>query len=118
MWKLSQVGGVVDIIASDKKYATIVIGTSTAGHTADQVDYLCDGVDDQVEIQSAIDSLTNGGEIKLLYGSYSISSNILMKSGIYLDGSYSSMVRTSNSVRFTFGGTVTNATITNFKKFF
>lgn len=53
-----------------KKYATVVVGTSTAGYTADQVDFLCDGVDDQVEIEQALDSVSSGGLVKLLSGQY------------------------------------------------
>lgn len=53
-----------------KKYATVVVGTSTAGYTADQVDFLCDGVDDQVEIGQALDAVASGGLIKLLSGQY------------------------------------------------
>lgn len=53
-----------------KKYATVVVGTSTAGYTADQVDFLCDGEDDQVEIEQALDSVSSGGLVKLLSGNY------------------------------------------------
>lgn len=35
-------------------------------------DYVCDGVNDQIEIQSAIDSLTNGGTVWLANGTYNI----------------------------------------------
>ena len=40
-----------------KRYARIVIGTSTNGWTAADCDYLCDGVDDQAEINQAIEAL-------------------------------------------------------------
>lgn len=60
-----------------KKYATVVVGTSTAGYTADQVDFLCDGVDDQVEINEAFDSIKQiGGSINLLNGEYNITDRI------------------------------------------
>lgn len=66
-----------------KKYATVVVGTSTAGYTADQVDFLCDGVDDQVEIQAAINKMYSStypkyGEIQLLPGNYEITSHITL----------------------------------------
>ena len=48
-----------------------VVGTSTAGWTPDDCDYLCDGTDDHVEIQQALDALPDdGGEVKLLDGTY------------------------------------------------
>lgn len=60
--------------------ARFVVGTSTAGWTADDCDYLCDGTDDQVEIQAAINALpADGGEIIILDGTYEISSEISIK---------------------------------------
>lgn len=62
---------------SGKRTCRFVVGTSTAGWTAADCDYLCDGIDDQVEIQAAIDALPKdennyilGGEIILLSGIY------------------------------------------------
>ena len=46
---------------SGKKYCKFVIGTSTSGYTLDDVDYLCDGTADQVEINAAITALPAGG---------------------------------------------------------
>lgn len=70
---------------SGKKYATIVVGTSLSGHTSDQVDFLCDGTSDQIEINSAINKVisetTNGGEILLLDGTYNIDSTITIVPG-------------------------------------
>lgn len=60
-----------------KTVVRFVIGTSTAGWTADDCDYLCDGTDDQVEINAAIQALpTTGGEIKILDGTYNITEEI------------------------------------------
>lgn len=57
-----------------KRYASVVVGTSTAGWTAADCDYLCDGTDDNVEIQAAKNSLpATGGEIVLLAGTYHLS---------------------------------------------
>ena len=60
-----------------KRTARFVVGTSTAGWTAADVDYLCDGVDDQVEINAAIQTLPEGGgEIVILDGTYNITAKI------------------------------------------
>lgn len=60
-----------------KRYAVFVVGTSTAGWTAAECDYLCDGTDDHVEINQAIYDLPDaGGEIVLLPGTYNISQYI------------------------------------------
>lgn len=60
----------------------ITIGTSTSGHTAADCDYLCDGTEDAVEINEAISSLTNGGRIKILAGTYDVYSATASKRGI------------------------------------
>lgn len=63
-----------------KRYATVVVGASNGGWNASDCDYLCDGVDDQVEINQAIAALaalpTGGGEVLLLDGTYYLSGNI------------------------------------------
>src|SRR5690606_24789511 len=51
------------------KTARIVIGTSTSGWESKDCHYLCDGVDDQEEINAAIQALpVSGGEIIILDG--------------------------------------------------
>lgn len=64
-------------IPTGNKTCRFVIGTSTAGWTEKDCDYLCDGVDDQVEINAAIQALpSTGGEIKVLDGTYNITASI------------------------------------------
>ena len=68
--------------------ATFVVAASHSLHK-EHADYVCDGVDDQVEIQAAIDALTTaGGTIVLLEGSFTISASINWpaKKGIRLVG--------------------------------
>ena len=60
--------------------ARFVVGTSTAGWTSEDCDYLCDGTSDQAEINAAIANLpSGGGEVLLLDGTYNISSSITVK---------------------------------------
>lgn len=61
-----------------KKYATVVVGTSTAGYTEDQVDYLCDGVDDDITIEEALSYLDSigGGVLQLTHGTFTVSNSI------------------------------------------
>lgn len=64
---------------SGKKYSTVVVGNTEAGHTLDMVDFLCDGIDDDVEINQAIQSLSmSGGEVLLLEGVYNITRSIVV----------------------------------------
>ena len=59
------------------KVARFVIGTSTAGWTAKDCDYLCDGTADQVEIIAALNALpATGGEVVILDGTYNITASI------------------------------------------
>ena len=60
-----------------KSTARFVIGTSTAGWTRHDCDYLCDGTADDVEINDAITALpATGGEIVILDGTYNITAKI------------------------------------------
>lgn len=74
--------------SSGKKVARFVIGTSTAGWTENDVDYLCDGVDDQEEINAAIQALSaSGGEIIILDGTYNITAEIsINKNNVSIKG--------------------------------
>ena len=62
---------------SGKRTCSVVVGTSTAGWTAADCDFLCDGTDDQVEINQAIALLKeHGGELAILAGEYTLSANM------------------------------------------
>lgn len=63
---------------SAKKYATCVVGITTSGHTAEMVDFLCDGTNDQAEIQTALSSLISGGKVLLLEGTYNLADGITL----------------------------------------
>jgi parallel beta-helix repeat protein len=64
-------------VATHVKTARYVIGTSTAGWTAADCDYLCDGTADDVEINNALNALpATGGEIVILDGTYNITAKI------------------------------------------
>ena len=71
-----------------KRVCRFVVGTSTAGWTESDCDYLCDGTDDQVEINAAIQALpSGGGEIVILDGTYNIKATIAMnKDNVKLSG--------------------------------
>ena len=60
-----------------KRAARFTVGTSTAGWTSADCDYLCDGTADQTEINAAITALpATGGEIVILDGTYNITAKI------------------------------------------
>ena len=88
--------------------ARVVVGTSAAGWTAEDCDYLCDGTSDQTEINAAISNLPSwGGEVLLLDGTYNISSSInISKANVTIRGSGASTVLTRK-----FNGTSSNGVI-------
>ena len=79
--------------------ARFVIGNTSAGYTADQCDYLCDGTDDQVEINAAIAALpATGGKIVLLDGAYNITANITVnRANVELCGTTASQLTFANT---------------------
>lgn len=74
---------------SGKRVTKYTVATSTNGWKKTDCDYLCDGVNDQEEINQAIQALSElGGEIVLLDGTYNISSAILLnKDKVSISGS-------------------------------
>ncbi|SCJ78330.1 nitrous oxide reductase family maturation protein NosD [uncultured Flavonifractor sp.] len=73
----------------ESRPARYVVGTSAAGWTANDCDYLCDGTSDQTEINAAIAALpSGGGEVLVLDGTYNISSSIkINKDNVTIRGS-------------------------------
>lgn len=109
---------------SGKRYARVVVGTSTAGWTSDDCDVLCDGVSDQFELKDAVDMLPeDGGEIVLLDGTYTVSASFnIDKDNVVLRGNGPSTIikrsfNTNNYYPDTILGTVgllgSNCTITS-----
>lgn len=88
-----------------KRTARFTVGTSTAGWTADQVDYLCDGTADQVEINAAITALpSTGGEVVILDGTYNLTGPInVNKNNVTLSGNGKGTV-----LKRAFAGTASN----------
>ncbi len=65
----------------------LIAATNTAQDIKDVADYTCDGVNDEVQINAAITSLvTLGGRVVLSYGTFTVSDEILMKTGVEISG--------------------------------
>lgn len=66
--------------------ATLIVAASDSLHP-ERADYLCDGVNDHVEIQAALDALpATGGRVILLDGTYYIEATITLDSYQVLEG--------------------------------
>lgn len=76
--------------------------TIAASDYAGQADIYCDGINDDVEIQDAIDKLSalGGGTVKLTNGSFYISTVLTIKENIFIQGMGEStkLVPSSNSI--------------------
>ena len=94
--------------SSGKRTCRFVVGTSTAGWTDADCDYLCDGTNDQVEINSAIQALpSGGGEIVILDGTYNITATIAMnKDNVTLSGNGNATVLKKMWVGSSLGGII------------
>ncbi|MGI8406392.1 MAG: beta strand repeat-containing protein [Thermomicrobiales bacterium] len=75
---------------NDRAFKTTV----TVGPTGSKADYICDGVADQVEMQTAIDAVLSagGGRVLIKYGNYELSSYLELKSNVRVIGEGSSTV--------------------------
>lgn len=66
--------------------ATLIVAASNSLHP-ERADYVCDGTDDQVQIQAAIDAMTVGGKLSLSEGKFSIGAPINIEKKIIFEGS-------------------------------
>lgn len=89
-------------MANIKKKKNVVIYVGSSELSAEQklsCDYICDGVDDQIEINQAIDSLPDsGGEIHLSRGIFNISNTICISKRIKLVGEGKGITLDRNNV--------------------
>ncbi len=103
---------------SVKQANRVVVGTSTAGWTEDDCDFLCDGTDDHVEIQAAIEASKEGDEIYFLSGTYMIDAPLEAKQNLIGSGTKETMLNfgqncysSDTCVSLTMSGTIENMTI-------
>jgi hypothetical protein len=77
------------LITDDHQGPTFIVAASDSLHP-ERADYVCNGVNDQVEIQAALDGIpTCGGRIVFLPGKYECSDTIYPKDGTTLECVYS-----------------------------
>ncbi|OQX86805.1 MAG: hypothetical protein B6D55_05125, partial [Candidatus Omnitrophica bacterium 4484_70.2] len=107
-WKSIKGGGGKKTVATRIVAAYNSLDTTCEGgvYFNSRADYTCDGVDDQEEIQKALDDLGNsGGVVYLLEGTYNLSSPI-----IFDDGTSDGIKDSAKSLIGTGAGTLLNVT--------
>ena len=83
----TQVDDLLEGAGGGKSYSTIVMGTSAAGYTASDVDYLCSGSNDSTQFTAALGALpSTGGRILMLEGTYRLQNISIAKSGVVIEG--------------------------------
>jgi parallel beta-helix repeat protein len=94
-----------NIEGAGKKPVTLIVGTTQSGHTLADCDYLCDGVDDQVEINAAVLQAlpAGGGKIAIREGTYNITDTIWTKANVTIEG-----MGASTTLKRMFDGTTYN----------
>lgn len=94
------------------KQPYVVIGTSTNGHTLDDCDYLCDGVDDQVEIQEALNyAKTKHSRGVLLSGEYNITAPIDVVTPLFSENTLNGQLNSSLGSIITWCGGMNNDSV-------
>lgn len=73
---------------SGKRTARFTVGTASAGWTEADCDYLCDGLDDQEQLNAACGAAESagGGEVILLSGRYYLTGTVAIPGGVTLRG--------------------------------
>lgn len=89
-------------LSSDKQFVSgkpsvITVGSSTVTRYCD---FKCSGTDDDIVIQKAMDSLTDGGKIILLEGTYNLSSRLLQKKNVVIEGQGRGITKVNTSYMF------------------
>ena len=83
----TQVDELLEGAGGGKACSTIVMGTSGAGYTASDVDYLCSGSNDSSQLTAALGALpSTGGRILMLEGTYRLQNISITKSGVVIEG--------------------------------
>jgi len=83
-----------------KNFTTLIVAASNSLDKT-RADYVCDGVDDDVEINAALNALpVQGGRVSLLEGTYNITSSIVVaKSSTSIEGlGYATIIQTESNI--------------------
>jgi hypothetical protein len=90
----SNYADLIDTIPSGA--GTLVVAANDAPSTITaRADYVCDGTDDHVQIQSAIDALTGGGVVQLSTGTFTLGGTVTLGANVRLVGQGRSTIITS-----------------------
>jgi len=98
-----------------KNFTTLIVAASNSLDKT-RADYVCDGVDDEEEINAALNALpSEGGRISLLEGTYNITDTIIVaKSNTSIEGlGHATTIQTENNINMVYVVNLTNFTLSN-----
>lgn len=78
---------IIPIFSGVPVSAGVITVATVESSEAEGVDYLCDGISDQIEIQKALERAGNGGKALLKPGTYHCDDSITLRDGFCLEGS-------------------------------
>lgn len=110
LWSGTAGGGA----GNGRPYATKVVAASDSNATdAANADYVCDGVDDHVQINAALAVLSGGGRVLLLDGTFTLGGPVTLVSNCEVAGMgmYATRLTATGSVRLLDGQSVTGVVV-------
>lgn len=103
-----------DLTAAVGRSVTLMVAASDAPDVVkNQADYICDGTDDHVEIQAALDELANspsGGVLQLSKGTFTLAADVNATTGVTIRGAGKNATTVSGAFSIDFTGTLGAAT--------
>lgn len=73
--------------------ALVVAASNASPASKAGADYVCDGTNDEIEINNAISELTGGGEVKLTEGTFLPNASIILNDNIHFAGSGNTVIK-------------------------
>lgn len=100
----------LDEVSPGRTATVIVAAFDSSLQAKAQADFVCDGVNDHVEIQAAIDVLpATGGEVKLLEGTYNVEATVNLDSYQTLGGCGRNTILVTTTANLIFLGAIGGA---------
>ncbi len=92
----------LDEVSPGRTATVVVAAVDSSLQARAQADFVCDGVNDHIEIQAALNALpATGGEVKLLEGTYNIEAAINLNSNQTLKGCGRNTILTTSTAAIT-----------------
>jgi hypothetical protein len=110
----SQFANLIDTIPA-RYFGYLVAANDAPADVKNQADYVCDGANDDVQVQAAIDALASGGMVLLSQGTFTLGDTLSLGANVRLAGQGRATILTSSAtatlLALALGSGVENLTI-------